>query len=261
MVTTVISNIIITFYPYFMILTGIIGVIFGIDRIFIKREIELEIIRWTSFIFGILTFFLPIVLIEFVDTSNSYVNYTLILLLVNGFALVSRPLEKRPKSFTLVTMLFMALVYLTWFLKVKNPIGIGFPVEYVVLGAGVLLIILFAISYFFEHVTDTYLHILGWAVIILSMVVLIMVWFQRSNLGGTQDIPIFIVAGFALIMGSLVFLLFLLGYLVDGLMDVLHFMIGWGYFVFFVSLLTLIQGLFILIFGNPYGLLKLFGLP
>lgn len=183
------------FYPFLMILIGILGVALGVDRILKKREEESKILQVLSFFGGLILLALPILMALIIDTDGVYSNYTLLLMFITGLSMNARPFEKMPAAFTLVSLVGIVLFALVLQLREQSELISGIPLQTILIAIGGLILILFLMTFMAEQALDAFL-----------------------------------------------------------------FLLGWGFFVLIFSLLTLIQGVTILVTGNRYGILSFFGL-
>ncbi len=154
------------YYTYVMIIVGLLGFLLGIDRILKKREEENKVLQALSFIGGLLMLAVPILLIYYIDTPGVYSNYTILLMLITGLSLNSRPFEKIPAAFAFVIIIAMGIIYMVWNLRTNKGIGGDIPIELVAVIIGGIVLVLFLLSYAFEQIMDVFLYMMGWGVFV-----------------------------------------------------------------------------------------------
>ncbi len=156
-------------YPYIMIIIGILGVALGIDRIFKKREEESKKLQVLSFFGGLVFLALPIVMVITIDTEGVYSNYTLLLMFLTGLSLNARPFEKIPAAFTIVSLIGILIFVLVLQLRQTSEFIQGIPLQYILIGIGVIILILFLMTFMAEQALDAFLFLLGWGLIVLVL--------------------------------------------------------------------------------------------
>ncbi len=162
-----IEELLIDFYIYPMILIGLLGVALGVDRILKKREEESRVLQVLSFFGGLILLALPILMVLYIDVEGVYSNYTLLLMFLTGLSLNARPFEKMPAAFTIVTLLgIIAFIGVLQFRKTSSSAG-DIPIEIILIAIGVIMAVLFIMTFIAEQALDAFLFILGWGFLVL----------------------------------------------------------------------------------------------
>ncbi len=155
------------FYPYVMILIGILGIALGVDRILKKREEESKLLQVLSFFGGLILLVLPIMMVFLIDTDGVYSNYTLLLMFLTGLSMNARPFEKVPAAFTIVSLVGIVLFVLVLQVREQSELISGIPLQTILIVIGILILILFLMTFMAEQALDAFLFLLGWGLLVL----------------------------------------------------------------------------------------------
>ena len=159
------------YHEYFLILTGIIGLILAFDRIMKEDEEESDILEFLGILGGLLLFSVVILSIYNEEVLS---KYTILFSTLFSLSLLAKPFKKLPIAFALTGIVALALVW--WVLDKRNNddsfVG-GLDLKLLIVIIILVLIVVFTISFIQEATMDIMLFILSWGLVILILAVLI----------------------------------------------------------------------------------------
>jgi len=152
-------------YTIVLIVSGLFGLLLGIDRMFKKREEENKVLQGIGFLFGFILLIMPAIIILGINEDGVYSNYTLLLMFLVGLALLARPMKDLPLAVTLSVIVALGGFIGIAIFSGSNGAG-DLPLTLVAI---IMLIVVFAIliaTIFIEKVLDAVLVVLGWGPLI-----------------------------------------------------------------------------------------------
>ncbi len=152
-------------YTIVLIVSGLLGVILGIDRMFKKREEESKVLQGLGFVFGFILLIMPAIIIYSIDQEGVYSNYTLLLMFLVGLSLLARPMKDLPLAVTL-----SVIVALGGFIGIALLVGrdgaSDLPITLVAIIMLFVVFIILIATLFIEKTLDAVLVVLGWGPLI-----------------------------------------------------------------------------------------------
>ena len=192
------------YYQYIiLIVAGLIGLIYGINKLRKKKKEESDLLKYvalaTSIIIGVLNV-LYVFEWKILGTSGVEIHWlTILLIFIAGSTMLAEPLKDTPLAAIIAIIAFGALSGL--FLLVAdfnegftNPVLLGtiqVPLWLVILGIVAIVLIVFLLTFLTEFTVDRILELVSWSpvVILFSALLLIQgVLIVLLGIGGIWEI-------------------------------------------------------------------------
>ena len=159
------------FYPVFMIMAGVMGIIMGWDRIWQSDEEESKTLQIVAVVAGILLTAEIILAIYYEDTGIT--KYSVVFGIFFGLSLFAKPLRKVPIAFAVTAIAGLSLSY---FVIDRGALGdetfFGqLELRVLVVIILIIMVLVFIISFIQEQTMDILLLMLSWGVLVIVLAV------------------------------------------------------------------------------------------
>ncbi len=177
-------------FPILFIALGVVGVVFGINRIFKKDDEESVLLKLVGAISGILIF--ATIILVLLNDSNDITNYSVLIAFMYFLSTIARPLKKVPIAFILATLLGLAIFYFVMGAIDDIELFDSISMKWVVIGIAGVVVLFFIIGFVQEKVMDAFLFIWSWGGIIFTLGLILVVQgitilIELPNEGGILD--------------------------------------------------------------------------
>ena len=163
-----------TFFPWLLLVSGVLGVVLGVNRTLKRRENESKLLQVISFLAGVGLFAAPVAMVLYGGHSSEVSGGSILLMLLLAICLVGRALKNLPIAFITVAVMGTGLFWLFSYVKQFSFAG-DVPTQTIALVIAVLILVVFGISFVIEKTIDLFLGFvsLGPVVFIVAGVSLI----------------------------------------------------------------------------------------
>ena len=160
-------------FPILFIAFGVVGVIFGINRVMKKDDEESVLLKLVGAISGILIF--ATIILVLLNNSDDITNYSVLFAFMYFLATIARPLKKVPIAFILATLLGLAIFYFVMGAIDDIELFNSVPMSWVLIGVGGVVLIFFIIGFVQEKAMDAFLFIWSWGGVIFTLGLILVV--------------------------------------------------------------------------------------
>ena len=149
-----------THIPWLLLVSGLVGVVLGVDRTLKRREKESRLLQVISFLIGAVLLAAPVAMVLQAGEGAEVSELSILLVILLGICLVGRALKSLPIAFIIVALLGTGLFWLFSYLRQFSFAG-DMPIQAIVLAMILLLLVVFGISFFIEKTIDLFLGLLS----------------------------------------------------------------------------------------------------
>lgn len=161
--------------PYIVTIAGIIGLIFGINKLMKSDEDESDLIKYialgTSIVIGLLNI---VAVFEWqIDTVAPEVTtvhwLTVLLIFLAGSTMLAAPLKETPLAAVIALLAFGSLVGVVLLIAPSwTDAGlVGIPLWLIILAIVIIVALVFIVTLFTEFTVDRILQLISWAPIVI----------------------------------------------------------------------------------------------
>ena len=126
-------------YPITFIIFGVVGIVFGFNRLIKKDDEESDLLKWIGALSGILLFG---VIILVVLNDGVTTKYSIFFAFLYFLSLIARPLKKIPVAFIIAFIASAVLFYFVMNTSLGDQLIGGVDMKWIALGiAGVALVV------------------------------------------------------------------------------------------------------------------------
>jgi len=148
-------------YAWVVLVVGLLGVVLGGDRTIKRKEEESGLLRLLALIGGLVVLAMPILVVVVGHGLDRITPITLLLMLLLGLGLCARAMERIPMTFLVVGALGVGLFLVA--LRLQDT-ALGGTTAMTIIAVVMLAVLfgVFASSFVFEGMLDTFLGLLSW---------------------------------------------------------------------------------------------------
>lgn len=160
-------------FPILFIAFGVIGVLFGINRIFKKDDEESVLLKLVGAISGLLIF--ATIIIVLLNDGSDITKYSVFFAFLYFLSTMARPLKKIPVAFLLATFFGLAVFYYVMGAVEEVTFFQSIPMSYILMGIAGVVLLFFIIGLVQEKVMDAFLFIWSWGGVIFTLGLILVV--------------------------------------------------------------------------------------
>jgi len=155
-------------YPIFMIVTGVMGIIMGWDRLWKTEEEESKKLQIAAVFSGVIVN--TMIILAIYNEAQEITNWTIMFGLFFGVSMYAKPFRKLPVAFGITSIVGLLLAYFVIVRKQDDEsVFAGIKLRWVILVIVIIMIVVFIIGFIQEATLDIMLLMLSWGVLVITL--------------------------------------------------------------------------------------------